>query len=394
MKSPSIANFLLFAFLATFCCAEDENKEQYLLLNNGQVVAGKITQQDGKYWVTKKSGSRIAFLKNKVDSISDSQQGIYWQKYAQLPASDVQGHIGLTQWCLERKLLEQAANQIDVLQLLGASPSTLLQLNEKLIAMMDQKMKRQDSTSSLVETANETAKDDPSLSPTVSRDDQVRPVNFESDLVERERLAIERAKYNRLLETTTKNLPDHSVVMFKRKIEPLLIHSCYTAKCHDGGNESLNFRTLSKNSPIPKRMSQENLLQILKMTNFDKPMDSKLLLASGLPHAGNDKPIMKLDSLQFQLLRTWLISISASPYHFHPLPSDFLESDSKVTIKSDKDLETAEISEPTKATETESFAPIPTTQTPPNGPHKQQRLNAKDPFDPEIFNKKYRKKDK
>ena len=390
-----LAAFLLFA---SYTSAQSDNQGNFLLLKNGQVVEGKVTLEDGQYWVVKKSGSRIAFKKSKVDSLSRSKQDVYWAKYAQLSASDIQGHIGLMRWCLKQDLIEEAGNQIDILQLLDVSPSLLLQLNKKLVSLIDARRER--ALKKLSNSAAQNPKVDKPTEVVDPIDNKVRPVNYESSLVKREKAAIEKAKHQQLLDSTTKGLPDHAVVMFKRKIEPLLIRSCYTAKCHDGGSDVLNFRAIAKNESIPKRMSQENLLQILRLSNFDQPMESKLLTAAGLPHAGLSKPILKLESQQFLNLRAWLISISSKPLHFHPLPSNFLDSDLTVKTKPEMTSEPVGTSKPVKASGMETFAPIPKpdradeSEDVPDVPHNQEATQRNDPFDPEVFNRKYSKKDK
>ena len=349
------------------------------------MIEGKIELKEDKFWITKPSGSRIAFPISKIEVTCDTVQEVYWSRYASLSPSDSNGHVRLMKWCLQKKLLKEAGNQIEILQHLDIKPNQQLQLNQQLLALMETRIQEL----SAPRTTKQNDKTPQTIKAVDDRDDidtMVRPVNYESFIVERERIAIERAQHKKLLQSTMKSLPERAVVTFKRKIEPLLIHSCYTAKCHDGNSSSFNFRTLSKNSPIPKQMSQENLFQVMKFADFNQPLQSKLLKAAGLPHAGQDEPILKVETQQFQLLGAWLIAVSSQPTHFHPVPNTFLESDLKVETKKEDSASKTVQAMPKKLTAANDFAPMPYGK---QTPEPQQSVDRKDPFDPEVFNRNF-----
>ncbi|MEM9412869.1 MAG: hypothetical protein AAGA30_17290, partial [Planctomycetota bacterium] len=197
------------------------------------------------------------------------------------------------------------------------------------------------------------------------------------------------------LESTTKSLPRESVSMFKRKIEPLLIHSCYTAKCHHSNSDEMPLLGKSAIGKLTRRISQRNLYSILKFADFDQPMDSRLLSAAALPHAGQENAILKIGSQEFQNLRVWLISVSSTPYRFHEIPAAFFSSDLTVdstgttppqadqipeakALKDDHDIVSKATATSTKNSLTDSSPDSSTTHGP------------SDPFDPTLFNTKYR----
>ena len=361
---------------------------KFVLLNNGQVVNGDVEDSGPTVWVTKKTGSRLAFPQEKIEAIVDDLAAIYWAKYGLLDSGDKSGHVQLYQWCLKNGLIGEAKNQLDVAQVIAVDHRTLIEMQDQMTQQLEQRKLQKARESRQLVDLPDTKPVEPSNDKSATSDSKVQLVGYEKAAQQLHA----RVAHAKRLKTMTKNMPDRSVVMFKRKIEPILIRSCYTAKCHDTNANVLPLKIAGHGTAIPKRMSQENLFQVLKFTDINRPLESKVLAAAALPHAGAEKPILKIDSLQFHYLRAWLISISSQPYDWHDLPQTFLVSDLEVITASDESNATPELNtakSPEKAPPAENFAPIP----------KQVGTKAKktfeptettaDPFDPKKFNQQY-----
>ena len=282
----------------------------------------------------------------------------------------------LFRWCIRRELMDEAQNQIDLLSMMDVQATTLSQMAEKLDrALIDWRARKQndqnyDTTKLPIEAVADVQQD--------AEVGQIQQVGYSAPIEIADRLKlIER------LENATESIDGEAVVMFKRKIEPLIINSCYTAKCHSNDSMPLPLATLSKSQRIPKRMSQRNLYNVLKYTDFDRPMESKLLAAAALPHAGNSKPIIKINSPQFQNLKIWLIAISSKPFLYHPVPVNFYDADLKVRVNSDEE---SDLDSPNKAPVLHSIKKLPKGNS-----HQSDTANQSDPFDPKVFNRLYLK---
>ena len=247
----------------------EKQSPDFLLLKNGQVIECEVEPRESteqSLVIKKRSGSRIHLNRNKIVTVAQSRSDIYWAKCGLLSATDSAGHLRLFTWCIKHELLDAAQNQIELLQFMDVSPDKLLTLVDKLQAATSQHERKVQSekfaTTLLPRTDNADS--------VVSRDpnddfelDQIQQVGYEAPIEISDRLKlIER------LERATDSIDGEAVVMFKRKIEPLLINSCYTAKCHSNDSMPLPLATLGKSKRIPKRMSQRNLYNVLKFTKF------------------------------------------------------------------------------------------------------------------------------
>lgn len=354
-----------------------DSSTQYILLKNDSVIEGIVETENSTHEhlvIRKNSGSQIYLPRKRVESVANTLNEVYWAKCATLSATDPNGHTSLFRWCMDRELLEEAQNQIDLLSLMKTKATTLMKLSDQLDAASAAWRAKLDAQK--YATKQLPLSKPRNQSGNKQRDEevgQVLQVGYEAPVEIADRLKlIER------LEQATDSIHGEAVVMFKRKVEPMLINSCYTAKCHSNDSMPLPLATLSKSQRIPKRMSQRNLYNVLKFTDFDRPMESKLLAAAALPHAGNPEPIIKLNSPQFQTLRVWLIGISSKPFLYHSVPENFYASDLEVQVDGDTKQEA---SSPDVAPVLHSIKKIPS--------NSNNKSESGDPFDPEVFNRLY-----
>jgi hypothetical protein len=223
----------------------------------------------------------------------------------------------------------------------------------------------------------------------VDSDQEIRLVGFES-AINRAISPTDRSTILKQLDDTTDILPKHSVITFKRKIEPLLIHSCLTAKCHNSDAAEMPLEIVSRTGTNFKRLSQRNLLQVLRYTDAGRPLESDLLKAAVRPHAGQAKPGIRLNSQQFRLLQQWLVEISVAPMASHPPPQYDSEMEMEVPGQS------ADDKPPERAPEMVGVAKLSKSGT--DDENEGQKIETtsqseQDPFDPEIFNRNHLKKE-
>ena len=415
MKYSNFAATIAIALsVVVLADAQEKATSQFVLLKNNQVVEGVVDLSKStpkSLVINKSSGSQIYLDRDKVVTVANSRQSIYWDKCAALSPTDVSGHTSLYSWCVEHDLFAEAQNQIDLLQMMRIGPSKLLNMSNSLdLARRIQKEKLQAekfAMQKLPKTTNEKSND--------LNIGKVQQVGYTAPIE-----ISDRMKLIEKLERATDSIDGDAVVMFKRKIEPLLINSCYTAKCHSNDSMPLPLASLGKSHRVPKRMSQRNLYNVLKYADFERPMESKLLSAAVLPHAGQTKPIIKINTEPFKNLRVWLIGISSKPFIFHPVPTDFYEADLQVATETDdakvqekdKPNQDSVVSgtQPERAPSIEQVKKLPAidnvtaelaknentvTDTPvvKSGTKISNPTASSDPFDPEVFNQRFRKQD-
>lgn len=331
-------------------CPVANGQTQFLVLKNGHEIEGVIVQQSKQTVVQTASGSKLIFPNDKVDFVSPDLPAAYWQKVARLGPVDANAHIELFHWCLDHSLLNQAGNQINLLMEMDVSAIKLESLLEKLSHERDL-------------AANPPAAVKPKP---IETDGQVRQATYEKATSPIPSVAD--------LQHSAAGLSPDSIQMYKRRIEPLLMRSCYG--CHDSKATKMPLRQLPGSTTVPKRMSQANLHEVLTHIDTQHPFKNPFFSAAVEAHANQEKPIIRRGSKQFENLRQWLVLISNQPSGFHSAapPLDF----SPPKPKPENRL--------TKPAASQFDAPplIPALNANPPKPS-----SAKDPFDPEVFNRNY-----
>jgi hypothetical protein len=196
------------------------------------------------------------------------------------------------------------------------------------------------------------------------------------------------------LEKLTRSMPTGSLGHYRQRVERVLTHNC--GKCHDSDSRTMPLMQVGRMQAIPRRQSQRNLHNVLRYVDRQRPMESPLLIAASKPHAGAENPILKPGTEHYQNLMLWLIMLSDDPQAaaFQAMASP-LES----TLGDSADEETpAPINgvvpvkpEPAGLMPLDDMSdkfPVTIGEIPKlNSPDNE--FTPMDPFDPEIFNRKY-----
>ncbi len=396
----------------------------------------------------------------KIAFVCNSMNEAYWEKSSQTKASDVEGQINLFHWCLRHGLTAQAQNQINVIQFMEIKATRLDSLARALDREIAKRLPSQIKKQQLAKSKTfvplpklsekSTALNEFSEFQPLPKmgdngidngklivDNQVAQVGFTSEAKEplgkvstdpgassEPGLPKPYQPTKAELEKLTKSLPKTAVAMFKRKIEPLLARSCYTAGCHDNNDTIMPIHRMGLGQVIPRAFSQRNLHSIIRYADANDPMNSRLLKAAIQAHGGSKKSVVSLPSQQYVNLRDWLILVSNNPYGFHPvLPPGFNPmnngslpaADSRPVAKSAKKLNVQ--SEKTKPGSNRPVQSKPVIKPPSNKnsgssppsqipdlsdlsgnktiePKSNASKNKADPFDPAEFNKQYLNKKK
>ena len=488
--------------------------QQLVVLQNGEVLTGRITETATNTIVETQQGSRLVLSNERVEFVCDSIQDAYWGKCARTKANDVAGQKSLFYWCLKHGLHEQAQNQILLLaESKKVKSSDIEYLDRQLSVSITQLNKRnQDSAQLAKQTSpaqtpiqssvaashpptdsskaglqskrhqpNEIAIDSslgmgslkvgslemgllvendidfntfrplptmPALNalakkaqpaslgsgqegnswPLASSDQgssggqqMIRQVGFEEEIdpqqieqrhktisldhklpnpIKPQPSSIEASiPTNAELDHMTRSMPSGTIGRYRSRLERVLINGCSAANCHDSHAQVLPLMDLGRSKPIPRRMSQRNLHQTLKYIDRSNPFASPLLSAASQAHGGGEKSVLPLGSKHFEQLKLWVIMLSDDPEeNYQAYLNPALQKKLAVEKIEESPIEEILLQQDIVPVEPERIGLRPldpivehtrTIGEIPELDNQGGNYQPVDPFDPEIFNRRF-----
>ena len=411
---------MIALWLASVCGIDvSQAQEHVLVLRNGNTLSGQVTK-NGQQFELRTQSSRLVIEQAQVDFVCNSLADAYDLKYADTPPNDVEGQQRLFRWCMRNQLWPQAKNQIQTIKLSNVKPATLSHLQRQLDVQLEQvrlrsEQRRQQRSQQRIAVANGGST---GFEPLAGQADinassikqvgyeeeaEIAPLPGASDVgtnpfdeetpVETElqrRMALQRE-----MEELADSLPEGAVSKYKRQIESNLIVGCYAASCHNTEQPDLPLMVIGRYKSVPKRMSQRNLHSVLKFVDFESPLDSQLLRSATEPHGGVAKPAFTEEMVEYENLKRWLLMF-ATPAAIAKYQAMELEKQQQHELQALEQSQTE-----SKASEFDTSLPgeirqvsamIPDDPNLPSIPdiNPARIFVPRDPFDPEIFNRKYR----
>lgn len=353
-----------------------------LLLRSGQVLAGTITPAGDHYLVSLERGE-IRVPSVKVEKSCKSLAEAYEHKRTQVELGKAAEHVALADWCLQNGLLELADREL--------SYALAADVTYPRIRLMERRLQ-------MARRGVEPA------SPHVKPREQ-GPTNDELDRMVR-------------------GMSGAAVEQFTGAIQPLLVNTCTTAGCHLSHSDAkLQLMRIPANSPPSRRTTQRNLFSVWQQIDAANPASSPLLTVPLKQHGGAKAAIFSdHEAEQYRLLAAWVGELARAPKPAQPASVDKPASTLLQTMPPQPPGRTAEpgaaagskerpqsvktqrpSSEPGSEIDLVSFDDPPEDQGP--SPANSPRASAKakqaapgpldsdyvpvDPFDPEIFNRRY-----
>jgi hypothetical protein len=188
------------------------------------------------------------------------------------------------------------------------------------------------------------------------------------------------------LEKALDQVPEFGRASFKRVVEPILVKNCAAAGCHNRQQKNMPLLELGHGLSVPKRLSQQNLYQVMHFVGDGQPQNSVLIQQALTAHGTQKQASIKPNSREHLILQEW-ITLMAEPVRTTQIPQ------AKTSL--------ADVA-PTDSQEPEASAAVPRVAQRPvetrvnaNAPtipdlrkRKQDQVPA-DAFDPEIFNRQF-----
>lgn len=245
--------------------------KEMLLLRNGQILEGRITQAAGMHIVAM-PGGQIRVKDADVEMVCGSLEEAYQRKRASVQAGDAYQRLELAQWCLRRKLLGPAANEI--------AEAAKVDPNNPMIGALRHRLELAQQPLSIDES-------------------KPAPPMYSNDELDR----------------MVRSLPRGSVEAYTQSVQPVLMNSCLSAGCHSMPNgHAPQLARIPLNQTASRRVTQRNLYALLKYIDRDRPAESPLLKAISEPHGTAQTPVFsEHQAAQFQRIAAWVNSIAHRP---------------------------------------------------------------------------------
>jgi hypothetical protein len=221
-----------------------------LILQNGEVIRGKITHSGNRYYVALPNGELRIRAEDVAIRCRDLEDG-YQQKLAALKGNRADEHLDLAQWCLTHQLYEEAETEI------------------RHAATLDDRHPR----IRLLARRLELARTEPAQPAPAAGAPAV-----EEDLAELDRLA--------------KETPTAVMRGFTTQVQPLLLNSCATTGCHGiGAKSEFTLARLRGHGERSRRQTLRNLLAVLGQIDAKNAQESALLTKPIDVHGGGKTPV-------------------------------------------------------------------------------------------------------
>lgn len=352
MARRHYALIVLLALLARNAPAQAPLAPQagVVVLRNGQIIEGDVLRAGDYFVVTKGKGSEVWLKTDDVECCCASVLEAYEFKAAHVSGLGTKPHLDLARWCLRQNLYEKCEQQLATAKAADPTNPQIKEL-ETLLALARE------------------APPPPSAAapPTgmVSADE---------------------------LEKRLRALPKGSVEKFGAIVQPILLNRCGANRCH-GPNAESAFRLLR---PPPgqiasRRFTQRNLYETLKHVDSSAPDSSPLVSMPQRRHGNALTAVFdKHSEQQLAELIAWVRLTAANP----PAAS---VSPTRISTTSAALSQPAAAPPPANAPAERTASPQPGIRVmrPPldqptgHSAASTRESPLRDPYDPEIFNRRY-----
>lgn len=277
--------------------------ERYVLLRNGRLVKGVVTEKDDEDAVVITSTLGAATYRgDRIEKVCDTLQDVHAYKCSLVPEDDPDEQMKLAQWCLTNGLKTEARGHLGLILKLDPKHRQAVAMRGSLdqadVRMANAKREPVDED---VRQAGGDVVDD-------------RPAALDPAIV----LGARRGMGVSDLPVVF-DLPPNAAVRraqeFRQYVHPVLQIHC--AKCHDERHDG-EFQLV----PMGRRADQTtaalraNLDATLRLVDREEPGKSELLSSSLRPHgnAKNPRPIFQgSNDRAYQILSAWVNSLRSKP---------------------------------------------------------------------------------
>ncbi len=250
-----------------------DGKPGVLLLQDGGVLTGKISQA-ADWYVVGRSGGQMQVAASRVMFVGHSLHEAYDYRRQRIASNTVETHLSLAEWCLRYDLLAEAGDELKAARNLNADHPNLTVLDRRLAAAKERPAK---SATAANQKSPPTTASGPSTTSSVTPD-----------------------------------LPSGVLEMFTRKIQPVLVNNCTVSKCHEpGGAQSFQLNRAVLRGEANRHTTMQNLAATLALVDREHRETSALLTVPRQTHGGMSGPIFGArQESAFKHLSDWVALVA------------------------------------------------------------------------------------
>lgn len=242
-----------------------------LLLRNGEILRGQVALIGDFYHVTVPGGGIRIQVRDAELFCRDLEEG-YRLKQARVNPTQAADHLVLAEWCLRQGLIGYAADEL--------TEAIALEPRHPRIPLVERR-----------------------INLAVSRPKDPHAEHGQS----------QTSPSNEELDRLVQSLPAGTMEMFTTTIQPLLLNHCSTAGCHGpAAKDQLRLARTPPSRPPTRRLTQRNLAVAVKMLDREHPEQSPLLV-NALQSHGTTKaaPLPQRDTLPARQFENWVLRVAA-----------------------------------------------------------------------------------
>lgn len=353
IRTWSLVGAALLWLLTTIGSGSEPNAAPgYVLLRDRAVLRGTVEEEPGRV-IIRYRGSEIRMSREKVACWADTLDGLYQYQLDRRRVFTVESHLDAARWCLRHGLCDRAAAEIVAASRLRPNAAEIRRAEAELRLVFQQLVAAEASR-------GQELSDGEHGTLTASTD--------ESKL-SNSAAASEELDDSELLD----GIGQDQLREFNLRIQPLLANRCSAAACHGDGAEAA-WVLVAEPSPGRRptaEMTRKNLAAVLPWINRQHPTASPLLVRALKAHGGAEEPpLQPHDQEAVENLRRWIA---------------LLPSEEGLTTENASPLVLG--AEPTASPGSPAESTVGMMGGKTNQPVRLP--DVPDPFDPELFNRRF-----
>ncbi len=316
-----------------------------LVLRNGNVLSGHVIRLSDHYQVVMSNG-QLRVPVNQVDMFCHNLDEAYAERRRLRIGSTADSHLELAQWCMRLKLYEHTAREL--------RDARAIDPGHRKLAMLESRLQHVQQTEK------------------VRRSNNVPSPRLPASVAINTATSQPQDHLNSI-----RHLPQRERAMFVRQIQPMLVKSCATTGCHQSGSaREWQLNRLAVDGAGHPQATVGNLNSTLAQIDWQVPQESPLIDFARNPHGSLGKSSSQpLRLRQLQLLRSWLEQLAASSQAL-----DLADKYAKPAVENRSPQVRLQIPK--------SGLKIPASIRDRQGVRTASAA-VEDPFDPEVFNRRY-----
>jgi len=396
LSSPTVfwCKTLLIAGICAASATCNTIAQEFVLLHNGNVIEGTATSNGSHVIIDRGDGNELRLDARQVRHSASSLLELHRYRLQQCRYPNVASYQDDARWCFRHQLFVEMKDSLDAADSLDPTHPETLRLRRQLASV----------TSRIHDAeSDDEASDQKRLAPAAGRVViSVVPQN------------VQRPQAEDVAETelAKANLSFQAVAYFSNRVQPLLINRCGNTGCHRSPSETKwELTHMGSHVRPPSRMTKLNLLTTLSIVNRSGGQESDLLTYATMAHGGrNEAPLKRGDHTSVESLHEWIKEVSRfedteDAVLLTELPELSGDVTQVATAKFPSNLAKPKDAPVRQVTHWDVEAPVAISDTiakpvihtaksalETNGNRtRPTRLpTVANPFDPEIFNRRYR----